>query len=897
MKMPCRKTYRKKPIWYFSLLTAVLFIQISTNVYAESKGPTTVDSGSSKLKELALALKELFKNNQKDHSGPSQYAFVCEKPFKDKDPAGCISRNLDALFIFSKAEDRLITQLRTPSRKSIEESRKFLPSDIGGAVSRWRIDLLQHVYKRYEDKTEDEFPREAFKHYLAYLQRHTISFDAWKKGIGLIGNHYLNRGYKESDKGDEYFKAGLWWIKDYFVLVNRIASGWGEQSTETKEVFNQAPFFQALRLPLPLLPSSQRHQYQLRVMQISLISELYKKTKKGKLPSDVIKSVNGTLSRTNTVSSEATYPDLLQAIKKESGIKDESGMGEIKPAFMDKDQYVMFKVVSERMELGGWKGGLLSTNCFLKSCKKEICFGVLLFVLVFFCFVFCRRQQVQGVIFEEKELVGLKALFDADGRVAVLKVAKVIEVIEKLSGKDWDIIRGYSEEGSGKESVEELEEKEKVIKEFFENYKDWEELKGYSIRKLWEELDKERKQKEQKELQACLHRKQRDELLCQKLILDGYFLIRKANREFVPYSLYPLRWTSSLFRYIPSWLAHSLFSLLVMTLSILVGIALEYVNFQDAWEALKENWGFYFLLMAAILAGGLELIHYMARKAIGAIDELVSMLEPDTYECWEKRGGETEDSSIEELGEWLKTLLIPPSFKPVGIACFLILLIFFRHALLGWVLAPTSILIAFYVFLVIIVVLVMPMLWLAVASIWFTNRISSHPDLDINPLAPVKTYGLQKWMSVLGSFAFSLFSIFAFGAFLIVRAPFTDIQAFGVVRYFPFFFMIPFMLFYFIYPHGILRKLIRDKKKYRMRQLQAEISKAFDEWKESGFSERVDVLEKMNKRYEVFKKIDVTKESFWDFEAILTFLKATLIPLAIGLYQSSDDIMRWLSEL
>jgi hypothetical protein len=891
MKMPCRKTYRKKTIWYFSLLTAVLFIQISTNVYAESKGPNTVDSGSSELKELALALKELFKNNQKNHSGPPQYAFVCEKQFKDKDPAGCISRNLDALFIFSKAEDRLLKRLRTPSGKSIEESRKFPPSEIGDAVSRWRLDLLQHVYKRYEDKTEDEFPGEAFKHYLAYLQRHTISFDAWKKGVGLIGKYYLDRGYKESDNGDKYFKAGLRWIKDYFELVNRIASRGGEKSTETKEVFNQAPFVQALRLPLPLLPSSQRHQYQLRVMQISLISELYKKTENGNATAEVIEDVNSTLSRKDIVSGKRTYQDLFKAIKKESG------MGEIKPAFMDKDQYVMFKVVSERMELGGWKGGLLSTNCFLKSCKKEICFGVLLFVLVFFCFVFCRRQQVQGVIFEEKDLVGLKALFDADGRVAVLKVAKVIEVIEKLSGKDWDIIRGYSEEGSGKELGEKLKERREVIKEFFENYKDWEELKGYSIRKLWEELDKERKQKKQKELQACLHRKQRDELLCQKLILDGYFLIRKANREFVPYSLYPLRWTSSLFRYIPSWLAHSLFSLLVMTLSILVGIALEYVNFQDAWEALKENWGFYFLLMAAILAGGLELIHYMARKAIGAIDELVSMLEPDTYECWGKKGGGTEDSSIEELRKWLRTLLIPPFFKPVGIACFLILLILFRHALLGWVLAPTSILIAFYVFLVIIVVLVMPMLWLAVASIWFTNRISSHPDLDINPLAPVKTYGLQKWMSVLGSFAFSLFSIFALGAFFIVRTPFTDIHAFGVVRYFPFFFMIPFMLFYFMYPHGILRKLIRDKKKYRMRQLQAEISKAFDEWKESGFSEKVDVLEKMNKRYEVFKKIDVTKESFWDFEAILTFLKATLIPLALGLYQSSDDIMRWLSEL
>ena len=836
MKMPCRKTYRKKTVWYFSLLTAVLFIQISTNVYAESKGPNTVDSG------------------------PPQYAFVCEKPFKDKDPAGCISRNLDALFIFSKAEDRLLKRLRAPSGKSIEESRKFPPSEIGDAVSRWRLDLLQHVYKRYEDKTEDEFPGEAFKHYLAYLQRHTISFDAWKKGMGLIGQYYLHRGYEESDKEDEYFKAGLRWIKDYFELVNRIASRGGEKSTETEEVFNQAPFVQALRSPLPLLPLSQRHQYQLRVMQIALISELYKKTKNGEPPAEVIEDVNSTLSMTNTVSGEPTYNDLFQAIE------DESGIGEIKPAFMDKDEYRMFKVVSERMKLEGWKGGVLSSDCFLKSYEKGIFRGVLIFVLVFLCFVFCRRKQVQGIIFEEKDLVGLKAMFDADGRVAVLKVAKVIEVIENLSGKDWDVIRGYSEEGSGKELGEKLKERREVIKEFFKNDKNWE---GYSIAKLWEELDKKRKEKEQKELQACLHRKQRDELLCQKLILDGYFLIRKANRKFVPYSLYPLKWICSYscrpFCYIPSWLAHSLFSLLVMTLSILVGIALVDVNFQDGWavnfqdgrEALKENWGFYFLLMAAMLAGGLELIYYMARKTIGAIDELVSMLEPDTYECWEKRRkeGKTEDSSIEELREWLKTLLIPPSFKPVGIACFLILLILFRHALMGWVLAPTSILIAFYVFLVIIVVFVMPMLWLAGASIWFTNRISSHPDLDINPLAPVKTYGLQKWMSVVGSYAFSLFSIFALGAFFIVRAPFTDILAFGVVKYFPFFFMIPFMLFYFIYPHGILRKLIRDKKKYRMRQLQAEISKAFDEWKESGFSERVDVLEKMNKRYEVLRKL------------------------------------------
>jgi hypothetical protein len=611
--------------------------------------------------------------------------------------------------------------------------------------------------------------------------------------------------------------------------------------------------------------------------------------------------VNSTLSRKDIVSGKRTYQDLFKAIKKESGIKDESGIGEIKPAFMDKDQYRMFKVVSERMKLEGWKDRFLSSNCFLKSYKNEIFRGVLIFVLVFLCFVFYRRKQVQGVIFEENDLIGLKAMFDADGRVADREIPEVIEVIEKLQGKDWDVIREYSEEGSGKELGEKLKERREVIKEFFKKDKDWEELKGYSIEKLREELDKERKQKEQKEqkeLQECPHKKYIGELLCKKLILDGYFLIRKANREFVPYSLYPLKWSLSLFRYLPSWLAHSLFSLLVMTLSILVGIvASGYWNFQDWWEAFKGNWLFYFLLMAAILAGGLELIYYMARKAIGAIDELVSMLEPDTYECWEKMGGETEDSSIEELGKWLRTLLIPPSFKPVGIACFLILLILFRHALMGWVLAPTSILIAFYVFLVIIVVFVMPMLWLAGASIWFTNRISSHPDLDINPLAPVKTYGLQKWISVVGSYAFSLFSIFTFGTFLIIKAPFTDIQAFGVVRYFPFFFMIPFMLFYFIYPHGILRKLIRKKKKYRMRHLQTEISKAFDEWEKSGFSERADVLEKMNKSYEVFKKIDVTKESFWDFEAILTFFKATLIPLALCLYQSSGDIMRWLSEL
>jgi hypothetical protein len=91
------------------------------------------------------------------------------------------------------------------------------------------------------------------------------------------------------------------------------------------------------------------------------------------------------------------------------------------------------------------------------------------------------------------------------------------------------------------------------------------------------------------------------------------------------------------------------------------------------------------------------------------------------------------------------------------------------------------------------------------------------------------------------------------------------------------------VLFYFFYPHRKLSNLIKKKKREQMRLFQAEISRAFNQWEGSGFEDKAkeDALERMNKPYEIFSRIDKTSETFWDYQAALAFLKATAIPFCI----------------
>lgn len=909
-KMVFVKTHSKRSVLCFLLLTGFFFFQASASLSAKTKPSTTTDTERSKVDEFEFVSKKLFKDKEKQQSKLDEFKFV-EGLCKDKleGELDCIGRNRDAIFIFSKGEQKLIKRLRTPPKKSIEESRKFSPSDIGDTISRWREELLLHMYDKYKDKDKEEFPAEAFQHYLAYLHQYTISFDAWKKGMGLVAKYYMNKGRKDSEV-KEYLEEGLRWIRDYFGFFQQ-----GNPDQEPKLFFRDLITPSHSKSPPPLTKQLRQYECHLRFLQISFLYELRKYPRKQDEEQD-FKKISTIIEDTfNGKVDTSSYSNLVRDIKR----KMEGKAPDKRPLFMDEDEYKTIAIISERMEAKGFtRFVFFKLNPLIKANPE--CFPILLLLAVvsLFLFYYYHRRQIEGILFQEKELIKLKDMFDADGRVGVPKhVGTKVEVIEKLFGEDWENVRKRSKEQVWKKVGVKPEEIERVFG------KDWKVIKGWSKEELWTKLDEKRqevikewfkeellkepdektKENGQELSKEDLGEKQGVELVCQKLILDGYFLIRDANDKFQPYSLYPLGLIYRLpfLKYLPSWLAHAIFSLVVMTFAVLIFFVLNVASGKvgDAWEAFREDWLIRFLAMAAILAGGLELVRYMARKTIGAIDDLVSMLEPDTYESW-KRRSETErkqDSSIHVLEKWLKTLLSPRVHRPLVIVFIILLLILLRHIMMGGILAPVPIMVAFYVFLAITVFWVFPVLWMTGASIWFTNKICSHRDLAINPLSPVKTYGLRKWVSVMGSYAWSVFSLLAFVVIFIVTTPFTEAQVLPTVRYLPFFFFIPFVLYYLVIPHGTLKKLIVDKKKLRMRLLQTQISKAFIRWKEkSEFIDKMDELEKMDKHYEVFKKIDVTKESFWDFQAILTFLKATIIPLALGLYQASDDILRWFSE-
>ncbi|MEK6766910.1 MAG: hypothetical protein AABY49_11875 [Planctomycetota bacterium] len=73
-------------------------------------------------------------------------------------------------------------------------------------------------------------------------------------------------------------------------------------------------------------------------------------------------------------------------------------------------------------------------------------------------------------------------------------------------------------------------------------------------------------------------------------------------------------------------------------------------------------------------------------QAIDAIDELVSLLKPDSFESLRKNQGKS--SAIIELKRLLKTFLVPRPLLPLLIAVSFIAQALFRHYMAGGLLTP-----------------------------------------------------------------------------------------------------------------------------------------------------------------------------------------------------------------
>lgn len=231
---------------------------------------------------------------------------------------------------------------------------------------------------------------------------------------------------------------------------------------------------------------------------------------------------------------------------------------------------------------------------------------------------------------------------------------------------------------------------DKWISEIVEN-------KGESrYEKRQEELNKRFNEKFSDE---NIQKEQKDKLAIEKLILDGYFLIREANDKFIPYQLkFVGDCIINRIRYLPSWLIHTILSLLLAFTLLIIGclgariLNYDQVSLSESLETSFKSW--YFWLMAGLMAGGLELTRYMIMQVVDAIDELVSLLKPDPFDSLRKNPGES--SAISMLRRLLEHFLNPRPLLPLLIAFTFIALALFRHYMAGGLLAPLSNMFAFY---------------------------------------------------------------------------------------------------------------------------------------------------------------------------------------------------------
>ncbi|MBU0970391.1 MAG: hypothetical protein KKC20_07075 [Proteobacteria bacterium] len=303
-----------------------------------------------------------------------------------------------------------------------------------------------------------------------------------------------------------------------------------------------------------------------------------------------------------------------------------------------------------------------------------------------------------------------------------------------------------------------------------------------------------------------------------------------------------------------------------------------------------------YLFLGAFTAACLSSIKIMSKKTIDALDELVSMLEPDHAK-----------ESIANLGTWVVDLFRNPRMLYFGLVVL---------AIIGYCLHIQNKFILEFdrynldmVFSIVLVLITSEMIWFLTGSLFLMHRLYNLKDLSMNPLSPSKTMGLEKMIGVIGTYNIlaSLVSTMGCAIALYSAAEKGYSPAYGALW---FFLISPILIFYWVYPYVKLGALVKNKKINRMNFVKTKIALLFDDWKSSEdrlleimenekcragscedskksvTAEKAAIDEKltdMDRYYEIFKKIEQSPESYFNLSAVLELAKAMGIPSLFAL--------------
>lgn len=372
-----------------------------------------------------------------------------------------------------------------------------------------------------------------------------------------------------------------------------------------------------------------------------------------------------------------------------------------------------------------------------------------------------------------------------------------------------------------------------------------------------------------------------------RLIAEGHAMINLINHEKAP-------WPIKLLSKVPVIGNLPLFWRYTFTGAIFIG--LWWLVGYTTGLTLLSNQITYFLL-AAFVISSLYGIHLMAGKTIDTIDELVCMLEP-----------EQELHSIKCLQLWIERLFnnIRQIYFPIIILAIIIYLSYNnKHLFIYGKFNPDML------FSSVLVFLTSTLIWFLFGSLIMMKNIFNLKDLSINPLSPSKTIGLEKWISVIGTYNMVCSIVLTLGCSIPVYMNY--VKSGNLVRGSIWFFIIaPILIFAWIYPYIKIGTLVKSKKMQRMNFIKNKISILFNEWVESEneilkynenlksgniqFFQTIDSqsierekkkiwekLEGIERYYKVFKKIEESPESYLDLNSALELAKVLGFPSLFAL--------------
>lgn len=304
-------------------------------------------------------------------------------------------------------------------------------------------------------------------------------------------------------------------------------------------------------------------------------------------------------------------------------------------------------------------------------------------------------------------------------------------------------------------------------------------------------------------------------------------------------------------------------------------------------------------LIAGFVISCLTGIRIMAIKTISSLDELVSMMEAGSDD---KNKIVFVPQSVKDLEAWIINLFRSPW------QFFICLLIYSIVIFILYILDELGIEGSFNIDCVFYIPLVMmssSLIWLILGSLVTLNKICNMKDLAINPLSPLKTMGLEKWISVIGSYNIIGSIVLTFGCCIaLVQAHLSyDTTLYG---WFWFVLIMPMLIFYWIYPYQKLGNLVKSIKVKRMHFIKTRISQIFNMWvkfeekileeeEKEGTLDRENArelprkrgkmlkeiepqLKDMNDYFDMFKKIDESPESYLDFYSAMELVKVMGLP-------------------